>query len=283
MNPLILLAFIPMIGWALGDFFIQRSTKKIGNIESLFFICLLSTVVLTPFVGGSIFTLTISQMGTLFSLSILIFIFAMLLFQAFKVGKLSVLESVVGLELPVTVGLSVLILGEVMSGIQIFLFALICFGIFLATIQKHHQKVYLEKGFYLALGAAGLSALTNFYIGVSSQEISPFITIWFTHLVLGIICILILFYERKFLTLFSNFRKYPKEITLESIADNIGWISYAYTVTVLPISLTVTISESYIILAALLGYWFNKEKLTTKQKFGSAITLVSVVILSFSV
>jgi drug/metabolite transporter (DMT)-like permease len=280
MDPKILLAFIPLFAWTFGDFFIQKTTKKIGSVQSLFFITALTFPFLLPFVYSDLFNLTITQFGSLVSLSILIFVYAILLFQALKVGKLSVLESVIALELPITVGLSVSVLGEQMTLLQILLFFVICFGIFLSTVQKHHKKIFLEKGFYLALASTGLSALTNFYIGVSSQSISPFITIFFTHTFMALLCLIILIYNNEYKTLIPNLRKYPGIIFAQSIFDNIGWIGYAYAVTVLSISLTVTISETYIIFAALLGYYVNKEKLSRNQKIGIMLSLISVILLS---
>lgn len=282
MNYIILLAFVPLFAWALGDFFIQRSTRKIGTIQSLFFIALLSTPTLIPFIYKDILSLTVTEVGTLFSLSILIFVYSIVLFQAFKVGKLSVLESIIALELPISVGLASLILGEKMSTLQVVLFILIFLGIFFTTFKnKIKGRVLLEKGFYLALASAGLAALVDFYIGVSAQKISPFITIWFTHATLLLICFLILLYERKLGAIIEDIKTHPFLILAQSFFDNLGWLSYAYAVTYLPISLTLIISECYIIIAALLGYFFNKEKLTRNQKIGATVALISVTILSF--
>jgi len=282
MNYYILLAFIPLFAWALGDFFIQRTTRKIGNIQTLFFIALLSTPTLLPFIYRQVLELNISQIGSLLSLSFLIFVYAILLFQAFKIGKLSVLESVVSLELPIAVGLAALVLGERLGTFQIFLFLVIFFGILLSTFKReNHGKIYLEKGFYLALASAGLSALTDFYIGVSAQNISPVVTIWFTHATLLIVCTLILVKEKKLGDVWIDVKNHPYLIFFMSFFDNIAWLGFAYAVTKISISLTVTISECYIILAALMGYIFNKEKLSGNQKIGATIALTSVIILSF--
>jgi len=50
--------------------------------------------------------------------------------------------------------------------------------------------------------------------------------------------------------------------------------------TALPISIATTISESYVILAALLGYVIGKERLTSHQKTGAVVAIFSVIILS---
>ena len=45
-------AFCAMLLWALGDFLIQRSTRKIGDLESLAFIGIIGSVALIPFIIG---------------------------------------------------------------------------------------------------------------------------------------------------------------------------------------------------------------------------------------
>jgi uncharacterized membrane protein len=52
--------------------------------------------------------------------------------------------------------------------------------------------------------------------------------------------------------------------------------------TLAPISISVAISESYIIIAVLLGYFVNKEKLRKHQIIGLTLAIVSAVYLAFS-
>ena len=109
MNP-IFLALIPFVAWALGDFFIQKATRKIGNARILFYLCVFSTIVFLPFIPtgfGSLINfqsiLQIENINFLLFTGIFGFIYAMTIFQAFKVAKLSVVEAVIALELPMTV------------------------------------------------------------------------------------------------------------------------------------------------------------------------------------
>ncbi len=43
-------AFVAMLCWGIGDFLIQRSTRKIGDWETLFVITLFGSLILLPFV-----------------------------------------------------------------------------------------------------------------------------------------------------------------------------------------------------------------------------------------
>ena len=46
----LLFAFLAMLCWGFGDFFIQRTTRKIGDVESLAYIGIIGSIILLPFV-----------------------------------------------------------------------------------------------------------------------------------------------------------------------------------------------------------------------------------------
>ncbi len=287
MSPLILLTLIPTIGWALGDFFIQKTIKRTGVVNTLFYIGLLGAIALFPFVFDNLYLLTQENFLILTTTGLLTFIYATLLFKALEVGKLSVVESIVALELPMTVSLSLLFLNEKISDYQLYLIVFISIGIFLSTLKwntkEHKLKMLLEKGSFFAFIGSALSAFTNFTIGATSQSIDPVFTIWFTHLVLAIFCILYLFVTGTVKKTFNNIFLFPKTIALSSFTDNIAWLSYAFLVTLIPISIVISISEVYIVLAALMGYFINKEKLKLNQKIGMLLTFTAVILLSLTV
>jgi drug/metabolite transporter (DMT)-like permease len=64
------------------------------------------------------------------------------------------------------------------------------------------------------------------------------------------------------------------------ITDNIAWVAYAFSSTFIPIAVAAGISESYIIIALMLGLIFNKEKLKKHQWLGLILALISVVVLA---
>jgi drug/metabolite transporter (DMT)-like permease len=43
------MAFIAMLCWGVGDFLIQKSTRKLGNVETLFLITFFGAIVLFTF------------------------------------------------------------------------------------------------------------------------------------------------------------------------------------------------------------------------------------------
>ncbi|MEK7627938.1 MAG: DMT family transporter [Patescibacteria group bacterium] len=276
----ILYACIAMIGWGLGDFFIQKATRIIGIYKALFFICISSTVILFPFIGDEISVRTFEDYQSLALLSGIIFVYALFLFQALKRGKISVVESVVALELPITVGLGVFVNGESLSVHQFIIFFAIFAGVILATTPRldnlrYHRHIF-EKGVLLAFVSAFLSALTNFYIGTYSQSMSPLFVIWATHGMLAALCGVYIIVRGEVRSLMQDIRAHPYIILAQTFFDNMAWISYAYATSIISISITVMISESYIVLAALLGYFVGREKLSRHQVLGACIAFTGL-------
>ncbi|MDP3792338.1 MAG: DMT family transporter [bacterium] len=281
----IIFAFIALLSWGFGDFFIQKTTRAIGSWKALFFIGIVGLVGLFPFVKNEIYTLSSDNLLFLGVLGIIVLFTALFDFEALRQGKIAIIEPIIGLELPITVGLSIAIGNESLALVQIFLIFVIFVGIILAITAHHthlhyHKRIF-ERGVILAgVGAVGM-ALTNFIVGVSSQSISPLITIWFAHSLLAVVCGIYIIFKGEFGNLISDIRSHPKPIIGQSILDNIAWVSFAFATTYIPIAIATTISESYIALAVLLGVFVNREKLKSHQVVGVAITLASVMILSY--
>lgn len=282
----VLFALGALVCWTFGDFFIQRGTRTVGNWKTLFYIGALGSIVLLPFVAREIgATLSNPSNAIILLLLVIVTLFTALFeFEALKRGKIAVVEPVMSLELPITIGLSLALWGERLSATQGILSLVVFIGIMLAvTIHHshlHYHKRIFEKGFILAgIGAVGM-ALVNFLTGVGSQTTSPLFTIWFLHSTLAIICLFYFLYRGETKSILADIRRYPKTIVALSIFDNLAWISFAYAVRYIPISIATTVSESYIALAVLLGIFVNREKLKPHQFVGIALTIGGVILLS---
>jgi drug/metabolite transporter (DMT)-like permease len=277
-------AFCALIGWGFGDFFIQRATRVVGIQKSLFIICIATFVVLLPFIADELPNLAPMDHLRLVLLGTVMFVFAVILFAAFRVGKISVVEAVVAVELPLTVAYSVIVGGEHFPFVQTVLIACISVGILLTAAERlehlHYHKRILEKGAGLAFMAAGGSALVNYYVGDLSRDTSPLLTIWYTHTFIALLSGAYLFYNGGLWSLKRDLIRHPVPLIGQTFFDNFGWVTYAAATTLLPISIAASISESYIILAAMLGYLVNKERLNSHQKVGIVVTLISVVLLT---
>ncbi len=280
----VLFALAALVGWGVGDFLIQKSTREVGAHRTLFVTGIISFFGILPFVYDSLGTYSVYEYFSVFGLSVVILIGALILFEAFRVGKLSVVETVVGIELPLSVLIAVAIGGERLTLLQTLLFCMVCAGVFLASsmrLSREKTRVRLfEKGVLLALAASLFSAVINFGTGTFSNEIDPLFTVWLSHSALAVWCGLYMWRKHEFGILLAGIRKYPLHILGQGSFDTFAWVMFALATSLIPISLATTISESYLIVAALLGYVVGRERLHTHQKIGAAVALTGVVLLA---
>ncbi len=279
-------ALLALLAWGFGDFFIQKTTRVIGIWKTLFFIGITAGIGLFPFVRGELWQLVAHPKDfLLLMLAGVVVLFAALFdFEALKVGKLAIVEPILGIELPITIGLAVVLWGEVLSLTQSLLATLVFIGIVLAATIHHthllyHRRIFEKGVLWSGLGAIGMG-LVNFLIGVSSQTTSPLLTIWFTHSLVAVLCFAYLAARGEARTLLPDLARHPTLIATEALVDNAAWVFYAVAVTTIPISIAMTISESYIALAAILGIFVNREKLKPHQVVGAALAIGAVIALS---
>jgi len=284
----IIFAFIALLAWGFGDFLIQKSVRENSVIRTLFYICFSGGVVLFPFIKDELWSILLNgEMNLLLAATgLVIFAAAMLEFEGMKRGKLSIIEPIMSFELPVAVILSIFLRNENLPAWQIFPIATAFIGLLMASQFNRHlfdwHKLKLEQGIFWAIGGAALMGVVNFMVGVSSQETSALLTIWYTNMVIAAVCAIHLYVKKEWGSMFDDFKKHPAEITLTCLFDNGAWIAYAYATTYIPISIATTISESYIALTVLLGIIINREVVRKHQIAGVALAILSVLVISIT-
>ncbi len=275
-------AFIAMLCWGFGDFFIQKTTRKIGDVETLAFIGIIGSVGLIPFIFKDFNLLfSVSNLLLLGVLGIITFVGALFNFEALKEGKLSIIDVILELELPVTVILGFLFLQESLSYIQIILIGFIFLGIILmATKSFSKLKTKLERGFIFAIIAAIGMGFINFLTGVSSKTISPIMAIWVPWTIVSIFCLIYIWKREGFVKFVKNGIKFKYIVLTMGIFDTLAWLFYSFAVSKNEISLITAITESYPAIAMFMGVWLNKEKIRWYQYLGAIIALILSFILA---
>ena len=114
----ILFAFIALMSWGFGDFFIQKTTRVIGSWKALFFIGIVGLIGLFPFVKNDLASLSGANLLLLGLLAVVVTFAALFDFEALRQGKIAIVEPIIGLELPITVGLSLTLANEALSFLQ---------------------------------------------------------------------------------------------------------------------------------------------------------------------
>lgn len=282
----LLAAFIALFAWGVGDFFIQRTTRALTVARSLFFLGLVGALTLLPWALPQLSRLWLNpQIGALLLATAVIAVtVAPLNLMAFRRGKIAVVEPIMGLELPLTVSLAMVVGGERLMGWQLVLIVAVFSGIVLAAAaQRPHRgdlRALLEAGSLLALVGAFGSALGNFILGTLSQLDSPLLGVWFSHAVLAVGCGLYLIVRGEARLLIGDLRRHTGLILAQGALDTVAWVGYALATTTLPIAVATTISQSYVAVAVLLGIAFNRERLRPHQWLGVSSAVAGVIALS---
>lgn len=280
----VLAAFGAALCWGFGDFFIQKSTRKIGDMESLFFIGAFGSVALLPFIVHEI-PLVFSASNVMFSLALLgllTFIVGVINFQSLKVGKISVVEPILVLELPATFLFAIVLLQEQITLVQAVFSGFIMLGIFLVSFSRANFKSrhFLERGAILAVATAlGMGAL-NYMTGTIARDTSPLLTIWSAWTIIAAACFLYLLSKRGIRGMVSDARHNRKIVLSESVFDTAGWALFAIAMVSLPISLATAITESYPAIAVLLGLVVNREIIRHHQATGMLMAIASSIALA---
>ena len=279
------LAFVAMLCWGIGDFWIQKSTRKVGDIEALFFVTAFGAVVLLPFVYkniGALFAFSANTLLILGILCIVLLLAALLDFEALRVGKLAVVEPIWSFEVPVAAFLAFFILGEKVTAIQIFLIVALLTGLALISIKKEFQfrHLLLERGTLLALLGAVFMGAANFFMGWGARLSDPIMANFVTDVFIGVVTGIIILARGNLRESVRDMGRNKNVLLQMSVADKVAWVAFAFAMTLAPIGVTVALSESYIIIAVLLGLAVNRERLAPHKKIGLLLAIISVVTLA---
>jgi drug/metabolite transporter (DMT)-like permease len=279
------LAFVAMLCWGFGDFLIQKSTRKIGNWETLFIICGFGTLVLLPFVWKNIpelFAGDIVTLAVLFGGALVLLIAALLDFEALRVGKISIVEPIWSLEIPAATILAFLILGERVTTFQTVIIVLLIIGLMLVSLKERYsvKKFFVEKGVVIAFFSAIVMGVANFFVGWGARVSDPLMVNFIINIFITVATGIYLLQSGKLKKTFKDLSANRALLLPMAISDNAAWIAFAFAMSLAPIAIAVALSESYIIVAVLLGLFINREHLQQHQKFGLIMALISAIVLA---
>lgn len=279
----VLFAVVAMVSWGIGDFLIQRTTRKIGDWEALFVIVFFGAIILSPFVYTDLFaSFSDATFIVMVAMSVVMLVAAILDFEALKKGKLAIAEPFLALEVPVTAILAFAVVNEGLEATEIFLVTTLVIGLVLVSLKSHHfrRKIWLEKGVLLMVMGATFMGIANFLVGFASRATNFLLANWFLNVGISAMCIFYIILNHRTGKLVRDFKKNKKLILSVSIFDNMAWIAFAAATTMIPIAIAIALSESYIALAVLMGIFINKELIERHQKIGLITATASTVLLA---
>lgn len=218
----------------------------------------------------------------LLTVGIVMLVAALLDFKALKIGKISIVEPVFALEIPIVMLFTSALLGEVLSGNQYMMIAILVVAIILISVEDFSRlkKFAFERGVGLAIAATIAMGAADFLVGFGSRETSPLLTNWFLNIVVTVATFVYLAGAGKLKLTYSYAEQNKGLILGTCFLDNLAWVAYAFSMERIPIAIATAISENYIAIGSFLGFVCNKEKLAKHQWAGIVISIVVAVILA---
>lgn len=279
------LAFVAMLLWGAGDFLIQKSTRRIGDAGALFFITLFGAVVLLPFAYKRIPDFIFGPSESLLvvgALCVVLLIAAVLDFEALRIGKLSVIEPIWSLEVPTAAVLAFFIIGERITVLQSSLVILLVIGLVLVSLKSgfNIRRFLVEKGVLLAVGGAVGMGAANFFMGWGARLSDPVMVNFISDLFIAAAVGAFLLFSGRMGKTVKDIVQNKKMLFQMSVSDKAAWLAFAFAMSVAPIAVVVALSESYIVIAVLLGLFVNREPLRLLQKVGLITALFAALILA---
>jgi len=279
------LAFVAMLCWGFGDFLIQRSTRRVGDWETLLVITLFGSLVLLPFVYGNLPGLFLGEPQGLLVLvlsGLVLTAAAILTLEGLKRGKLAVLEPLLPLELVAASVLAYVVLDDKITGAQTWLIITLFIGLCLLSFRGKSVSVrfFLEKGTLIFLAGAILMGVADFLMGWGSRLTDPLMANFIINIVMSVVSLAVLLERHQGRKIFHDFSLNRGLLLVSAITDNVAWIAYAFAMTLVPIAVATGLSESSVIIAVILGLVVNKERLQRHQIVGLVIAVLAAMILA---
>ncbi len=210
---------------------------------------------------------------------------AILDFKALKEGKLAIVEPIWSLEILVGAMLAFFIMHEQITFLQIiFIIALIA-GLVLISVRslKDFKHPHFEKAVLIAIISAIVMGSANFFIGWGARETNALVMNWFLNVFIAVPSLVVIILKGNLKNFWPSIKRNKGKLIGMCIFDNAAWIAFAQAMILAPIAIAVSLSESYIIVAVLLGIYVNREKLRIHQKIGLVLAIIAAVILATTI
>lgn len=279
-------ALITFLGWGIGDVFVAIASRRIGNVNTLFWGQILTLIVTTLYIPVAGWP----SDWTMFVVSLLLnFLMAygtLLYFRAFEIGNASLVGTIGGSFLVPVVVFSMIFFGERISFFQITGIIAVTFGLILATLDfkkirsRQFTDLFSEKGVKYAVLAMLTWGIYYTAVRVPVEKIGWFWGFYPANLFFIVIILLgklnektgKIFQDKKALLaiVFFSFL-----IMIAQFAYNLG-IMHGFTSVVAPIA-----GSSTVLFVIISRYVFH-EKLQLQQKIGIISSLAGIVILAFA-
>lgn len=283
----VLAGLIAMLGWGSGDFLAALSSRRIGNLKTLFW------MQITSFCIASIFFIINFQTFKLTAVPqylILLFMVALLqvtaylsFYKGLEEGMISVVSPIGSTFALVTTILSIVFYGEQLNSHQVLAIVVVFIGIFLVSTNIKEllgvKKLSFLKGVRDALIAMLGWGISLFLIVPASKALGWFLPVYiFKFFVLFLIITVFLFKKQ----IFKIKKQFNIVLLLLAVGifDISAFFGYSLGVSSEYASIVAPISGAFAMITVLLARLFLKEKLVPNQIIGILAIVLGIIIIN---
>ncbi len=280
----LILSIISMVGFGLNNYFMAKSSRKIGPFKTTLWFQAVSLIILI-LLSTFLFTYTNMQLITLAIILItgvisVVGIFAFT--KGLEVGNVSLVSTIASGRGAITAVLGIIILSQTMSYLQLLYIAIIIIGTILASLDirailKSQKSTRSTSGVKYAVITLFCWGAYFFLISYITQIIGYFATTLY-----------LTFLTVLFLSIYGGLTKAPASTTKDSFGllvvigalNVIALLAYNLGVTFTYTAIVGTISAASPAITIVLALVFLKEKLMLDQKIGIILVLAGIILLA---
>ncbi len=286
-NMGVLSGLVAMFGWGGADFLAALSSRKIGNVLTLWWMQVVGFLVALLYLTFNFATLRFEELPKFVFLLILVALFQLVAYLAFyrglEIAQVSLVSPLGASWLVVTALLSVIFYGEILRANQVLAIFLIVVGIFLLSVDL--RTLFRGKGLALLTGVPeGLVAMLGwgislFLIVPASRSLGwflPVLTFKLTIILLlgGYLCLSGKLIKMKYQS------STLKLLFFIGVLDMVAHMSYSYGVGGSYASIVAAVSGAFALVTVVLAKIFLKEKTDLFQGLGITGVILGLVLIS---
>lgn len=283
----IISGLLSALGWGTADFLAAKSSRKIGNVLTLFYMQIVGFCIALIYFLANLSSFNMNEIPKSIVLLIIIGFLQTIAYLAYykglEKGELSLVSPIGSSYVMIVVILAVIFLRESLKIPDVAAIILIILGIILVSInlkdaqmiKKLHMFAGAKQGLIAMLGWG----ISMFLIVPASKALGWFLPVFLFRL-FGILFLSFYIFIKKQSLKTNSQHSLSVLILLVGVLDVVAFFSYSLGVAKEYTSIVAPVAACFPVVSIILARIFLKEKLALNQLFGVAAIIIGLVLIS---
>tara|TARA_Y100000031_G_C8179555_1_gene365759 strand:+ start:273 stop:1115 length:843 start_codon:yes stop_codon:yes gene_type:complete len=261
--------------WGTSDTIITLSLKRMNRWLLLCVSASIGAVIFLSIalIQGAFATITFENWWYMVIIGIIDVIGMWTFYHSVEKKGLSLAAPMVHAWAPVTIGLGMIFYGETVGLFQILGTVLIVSGMFIAYMKKN---VHIDKGLIYAFFSMLCWGVLFFFLRVPNEIYGALLTAGLLKAAAAILSFPVVLKKKVSLSTISP--RLWGALGLIGVLDGVGLFSYNFASVNAPLSVVAPIASATPVICILMGLFVLKEKLTKKEAWGVAVTILGMML-----